>query len=52
MTDLNELFKVIAEGKKHYEETDPVGKKIKEAKDHVKEDVSRFVLVWAELKVV
>ena len=40
MTDLNELFKVIAEGKKQYEETDPTGQKIKRAKEHAKEDFS------------
>jgi len=50
MTDLNELFKVIAEGKKHYEETDPVGKKIKEAKDHVKEDLSGLFAQLITLK--
>jgi hypothetical protein len=50
MTDLNELFKVIAEGKKHYEETDPVGKKIKEAKDHVKEDLSGLFAQLISLK--
>ena len=42
MSDLNELFKVLAEGKKHYETTDPVGKKIKEAKDHAKSDLAKL----------
>lgn len=42
MSDLNELFKVLAEGKKHYEATDPVGKKIKEAKDHAKSDLAKL----------
>ena len=50
MADLNELFKVIAEGKKHYEETDPVGKKIKEAKEHVKEDLSGLFAQLVSLK--
>jgi hypothetical protein len=50
LTDLNELFKVIAEGKKHYEETDPVGKKIKEAKEHVKEDLSGLFAQLVSLK--
>jgi hypothetical protein len=40
MSDLGDLFKVIAQGKKHYEETDPVGKKVKEAKEHAKEDLN------------
>lgn len=38
MSDLNELFKVIAEGKKHYEENDPTGKKLKEVKEHARTD--------------
>ena len=42
MSDLNELFKVLAEGKKQYETTDPVGKKIKEAKDHAKSDLAKL----------
>lgn len=40
MTDLSELFKVVAEGKKKYEETDPKGKIIKQVKQNVKEDLS------------
>jgi hypothetical protein len=40
MSDLNELFKVLAEGKKDYQENNPVGKKVKEVKEHVKEDLS------------
>lgn len=40
MTDLDELFKVIAEGKKQYEETDPVGQKLKKVKDNAKVDLS------------
>ena len=42
MTDLNDLFKVIAEGKKDYEEKDPKGKIIKEVKDNVKSDLSKL----------
>ena len=38
MSDLNELFKVISEGKKHYEENDPKGKKLKEVKEHARSD--------------
>ena len=38
MSDLNELFKVISEGKKHYEENDPKGKKLKEVKEHARLD--------------
>lgn len=40
MSDLNDLFKVIAEGKKQYEENDPTGKRLKEVKTHVKEDLN------------
>lgn len=42
MSDLNELFKVLAEGKKHYEENDPTGKKLKQVKDHAKSDLSKL----------
>lgn len=47
MTDLNDLFKVIAEGKKHYEETDPVGQRLKQTKQHVKEDLNS---IFAQLE--
>lgn len=40
MSDLGDLFKVVAQGKKHYEETDPIGKTLKEAKEHAKEDLN------------
>lgn len=50
MTDLNELFKVIAEGKKQYEDTDPVGQQIKQAKEHVKEDLSSLFAQLSTLK--
>ena len=40
MSDLSELFKVVAEGKKDYEKNDPIGQKIKEVKDTVKVDLS------------
>ena len=50
MTDLNDLFKVIAEGKKHYEETDPVGKKLKEVKDNAKVDLSALFSQLTTLK--
>ena len=49
MSDLNDLFKVIAEGKKQYEETDPVGKKIKAVKDTVKVDLSSLFEELANL---
>jgi hypothetical protein len=42
LSDLNELFKVLAEGKKHYEDTTPVGKKIKEVKQHAKSDLQKL----------
>ena len=50
MTNLNDLFKVIAEGKKQYEETDPVGKKLKEVKDNVKVDLGSLFSQLNELK--
>ena len=50
MTDLNELFKVIAEGKKQYEDTDPIGQQIKQAKEHVKEDLSSLFSQLSSLK--
>ena len=40
MTDLNDLFKVIAEGKKDYEENNPQGKIIKEVKENAKADLN------------
>lgn len=49
MTDLNDLFKVIAEGKKHYEKTDPIGKKVKVAKDNAKEDLASLFEELASL---
>ena len=42
MSDLNELFKILAEGKKEYEQNDPVGKKIKQVKDHAKSDLAKL----------
>lgn len=50
MSDLNDLFKVVAEGKKHFEETTEVGKKVKEVKTHVKEDLSSLFSQLASLK--
>ena len=50
MTDLNDLFKVIAEGKKDYEENNPQGKIIKEVKDNVKSDLSKLFEELASLE--
>jgi hypothetical protein len=50
VTELNELFKVIAEGKKQYEETDPVGKKLKEVKENAKIDLGALFSQLTELK--
>lgn len=50
MSDLSELFKVLAEGKKHYEENDPKGIKIKQVKNNVKEDLSSLFAQLTELK--
>jgi hypothetical protein len=50
MNDLNDLFKVVAEGKRHFEETTPLGKKVKEAKVHIKEDLTSLFSQLAALK--
>lgn len=50
MSDLNELFKVISEGKKHYEETDPTGKKLKEVKEHVRSDLDNIFSQLVSMK--
>lgn len=50
MTDLNDLFKVIAAGKKDYEENNPQGKIIKEVKDNVKSDLSKLFEELAALE--
>jgi hypothetical protein len=50
MSDLNDLFKVVSEGKKHFEETTTVGQKVKEVKVHVKEDLSDLFAQLASLK--
>jgi hypothetical protein len=42
MSDLGDLFKVIAEGKKDYETNDPVGQKIKVVKEATKSDLSKL----------
>jgi len=50
VTDLNDLFKVIAEGKKHYEDTTVVGQTIKQAKQNVKSDLSALFEQLTSLK--
>ena len=50
MNDLNDLFKVVAEGKRHFEETTPLGKKVKEAKVHIKEDLASLFSQLSALK--
>ena len=42
MSDLSDLFKVVAEGKKQYEENDPVGKKLKVVKESAKSDLNKL----------
>lgn len=49
MSDLKDLFKVIAEGKKDYEENNPIGQKIKAVKDTVKTDLSSLFEELASL---
>ena len=51
MTDLNDLFKVIAEGKKDYETNNPKGKIIKEVKDNVKADLSDIFAQLASIQL-
>ena len=50
MNELGDLFKIVSEGKKHFEETTLVGKKVKETKAHVKEDLSSLFTQLAALK--
>jgi hypothetical protein len=50
VSDLSELFKVLAEGKRDYEENHPVGKKLKEVKTHAKEDLSSLFAQLTSLK--
>lgn len=49
MSDLNELFKVLAEGKKDFENNNPISKKVKETKEHVKEDLNDLFAQLAAL---
>ena len=50
MSDLNELFKVLAEGKKDYEDNHPVGKKLKQVKENVKSDLGSLFAQLTTLK--
>lgn len=50
MTDLNDLFKVIAEGKKDYEDNNPKGKIIKEVKENAKADLNDIFAQLAAMK--
>jgi hypothetical protein len=50
MNDLKDLFKVVSEGKKHFEETSIIGKTVKETKQHVKEDLTSLFAELASLK--
>lgn len=50
MTDLNDLFKVVAKGKKDYETNNPIGQKLKQTKAHVKEDLGSLFAQLASLK--
>ena len=50
MSELDDLFKVVAAGKKHHEETTLVGKKVKEVKSVVKEDLGSLFAQLASLK--
>jgi hypothetical protein len=50
MSELNELFKVLADGKKDYQENNPVGKKVKQVKEHIKEDLGSLFAQLSSLK--
>lgn len=50
MSDLNDLFKVISEGKKHFEENDLETKAIRETKEHIKEDLGSLFTQLSSLK--
>lgn len=50
MSDLNDLFKVLAEGKKDFETNDPKGKILKEVKDNVHNDLNRLFVELASVK--
>ena len=50
MNDLGDLFKVVAEGKKHFEDTTLVGQKVKQTKVHIKEDLGSLFAQLAALK--
>ena len=40
MSEFNDFFKLIAEGKQDYKENDPVGKRLEEVKHNIKGDLS------------
>lgn len=50
MSDLGDLFKVIAEGKKDYETNDPVGQKLKVVKEATRSDLSKLFEELASLQ--
>ena len=50
MNELGDLFKVVAEGKKHFEDTTLVGQKVKQTKVHIKEDLGSLFAQLAALK--
>lgn len=49
MSDLDDFLKLIAEGKKDYQQNDPVGKKLEEVKTHVKSDLSSLFAQLSEI---
>ena len=51
MSEFNDFFKLIAEGKQDYKENDPVGKRLEEVKHNIKGDLSLLFGQIGEAKV-
>ena len=51
MSEFNDFFKLIAEGKQDYKENDPVGRRLEEVKENIKGDLSSLFGQLGEAKV-
>ena len=49
MSEFNDFFKLIAEGKQNYKENDPIGKRLEEVKEHVKTDLNSLFTQLSEI---
>jgi len=49
MSEFNDFFKLIAEGKQDYKENDPIGKKLEEVKQNVKSDLGSLFAQLSEI---